>query len=171
MGSAPNATHAQPFSVAQSATVGALINALLNGLLGWAVVPETGMPLWGLTSVTTDLLAMSSGIAFGTALVVTPQLRGIGRRGAMTLPPLPPFLRDGFAKWPAHVLLRSVNLGALGVILFAPLPLAALAVLAPAGLSTDAFVAFKTAFAAVEGAVVTPIIALAGLSDVVDGRV
>jgi len=154
------------FSVVQSAVVGAVINALLNGGIGWAVAPASGMPLWGAVSVGGDLIATAFGIAFGTALVVTPLQRAVARQGAMTLPPLPDFLRLGFPRWPSSVLRRSLNLGVLGVLLFAPLPLVGLWLVAPTGLSAPAFVAFKAAFASVEGAVVTPIIAMAGLADV-----
>ncbi|MBM4364225.1 MAG: hypothetical protein FJ104_16215, partial [Deltaproteobacteria bacterium] len=56
---------------AEIAPGAAVVNALLNGAIGWAATRELPVvPTWGLPGVAADLLATAFGVTFGTALVV-----------------------------------------------------------------------------------------------------
>jgi hypothetical protein len=155
-------TQSKLYDWRSQAVGGAVVNALINGGLGLLLVgPDGRLPLWGLPSLSFDLAAMAFGIAFGTGLVVTLQLRTLEAKGRLQCPALPPPLAEGFAKWPDAVFHRAFNLGVLGVLIFAPLPLAVLAFGFPEGFDRMGLVVFKGLFGAFEGAVVTPIIGLA----------
>lgn len=141
---------------------GAVVNAAINGGIGYALLAGgKSLPLWGLPSVAFDLAAMAFGIAFGTGLIVTAQLRALENKGHLRPPVLSEAVREGFAKWPDAIMHRAINLGVLGVICFAPLPLLGLWLFAPDGLDQAGLTWFKGTFGAVEGAVVTPIIGAA----------
>jgi len=69
------------------------------------------------------------------------------------------------ARFPSGVLRRSVVLGTASVPVFAFPALAGLALTGLSGLERTTFVIVKTALAAVEGGIVTPLIVLGVLSD------
>src|SRR5262245_46729725 len=115
-----------PFSILQSALVGGVINALINGALGFALPADQRLPLWGVPSLSAAIVAMAFGIAFGTGIGVTPLTRRARRQGKLTPPPLAPRMERALEGWPAGVLRRSLLLGVIGVVLFAPPMLLAL---------------------------------------------
>ena len=141
-----------------------IANALINAPLGWFLLkPGAILPLWGIPCIAADVVAMSFGVAFGTALVVTPQVRKRYERGQLRMPALSPRLRAIYFNWPENLFHRSFNCGLLGVALFAPLPLLALWGSGSRRLRHAAFALFKGVFGFVEGAIVTPLIAAGAL--------
>lgn len=152
----------RPFSFWQFAIPAGIINTLINAPLGWALVPaDAVLPTWGLPGVAFDLLATAFGIAFGTVLVVSPQIRGQVRAGKLARPVMRQKWHDDLARWPRNALQRAINVGVLTVIVFTPLPLLALALLGTPGLDRPGLTLLKGAFAFVAGALVTPVIAAA----------
>lgn len=150
---------ARPFSWLGSAVGAAVVNAALNAPLALLLVKPGGrLPMWGLPGVAGDVVAMAFGIGFGTGLVVTPQTRLLWKRGRVRPPEVPAQLRAMFNTWPNHLLHRSLNLGFISLILFAPIPLLALWLLGIQGLDRSTLLVLKGGFAAIEGAFVTPII-------------
>ncbi len=162
------ATPATTYRIASAALAGGLINAAINGALGWAMVPAGAtLALWGLPGLALDVAAMCFGIAFGTGIGVTPILRSQAATGRVVAPPVSRFWRDGFANWPAGNLQRALNLGLLSTLVFAP-PGLLLLWLGLTGLGLDGLeeagtASFKAGFGLVHGAIVTPIIGLGAL--------
>lgn len=155
---------ARPFSLFEFTLGPGVVNALINAPLGWFLLkPGAILPLWGIPCIAADVVAMSFGVAFGTALVVTPQVRKQYERGQLLMPQLSPRLRAIYFKWPDNLFHRSFNCGVLGVALFAPLPLLALWASGSAGFDHATFALFKGVFGFVEGAIVTPLIAAGAL--------
>ncbi|MDH5671584.1 MAG: hypothetical protein OEZ06_05500 [Myxococcales bacterium] len=156
--------HAQPYGLIGAAAGGALINALINGGLAWLLFrPDQQLALWALPGTAFDVVAMCFGIAFGTGLVLTPQLRRQQRDGRVTAPALPPERLLPFSRWPAGVFHRAFNLGALSVLLFAPPTITLLWLAGLDAMGYAQLIAFKAAFGAVHGALVTPIIGVGAL--------
>ena len=152
------------FSWLHSAFVSGVINLVLNAPFGWAIVkPGTMIPLWGAPGIALDMLLMAFGLAFGTALVVTPQTRRQLSRGQLLPPPLSANLHALLSRWPRSTFQRGVNLGVLSVLIFVPLPLLALWLFGVDGVDRATFTTLKGAFSFVEGAFVTPVIAVAAM--------
>lgn len=152
----------RPFSWALTAVIPGIINVLINAPIGWFMVPAGArLGIWTLPGVGADLVATAFGVAFGTALVVTPQTRKQIDSGQMLAPPLAERWRNMFAGWPRSLLVRSINLGVWGVLIFAPLPLLALHLLDVQPLDRLGVTLLKGGFSFVEGALVTPVIAAA----------
>ena len=150
----------RPFSFLQIAIPAAIINTLINAPLGWALVPAgVVLPTWGLPGVALDVLATAFGIAVGTSLVVTPQIRRQVATGKLAPPVLSRYWQDQFAKWPRGAIMRALGVAGLTVLLSTPLPLAALALLGTPGLDRPELTLLKGVFAFVVGGLVTPMIA------------
>jgi hypothetical protein len=145
----------------------ALVNALLNGAIGWAIT--TGLaefPVWKLPGVAGDLVATAFGVSFGTCLAAKFTVRWDVARKKITTPVLSPALSSLLARMPERTLPRSLWLGIVSIPVFGVPAVAALFGLGIASLDRVPFVALKAAFSAVEAALVTPLIVLAVLSDV-----
>ena len=152
------------FSWFGSAFGSGVINLVLNAPLGWAIVkPGATIRVWGARSIALDMLLMAFGIAFGTTLVVTPQTRKQLSGGRLLPPPISPRLHDLLSRWLRSTFQRAVNLGVLSVLIFVPLPLFALWLFNIDGADRMLFTTLKGAFSFVEGALVTPIIAVAAM--------
>jgi len=161
----------QPFSVPRIALASGIINVLINVPLGFAIVASDGrLPTWGLPGVAADVVATAFGIGFGTALIGTGQFRKQVRAGKLAPPVLSAGLRDGLARWPAHLLHRAVNVGVLTVLAGAPLPLLGLLVLSVPSLDQTQLVWLKGSFSFVIGASITPLVAAAAAITVEDQR-
>lgn len=153
---------ARAFSFVEIALVSGVINTAINAPIGWLVVkPGATLPLWGVPSIALDFCVMAFAIAFGTALVVTPQTRWQVATGRLLPPALSPSLHAALARWPRSLFQRAVNLGVLGGLLFVPLPLFVLWVSDVPAADRVVFTLLKGSFSFVEGALVTPLIAAA----------
>jgi hypothetical protein len=145
----------------------AIINALLNGGLGWvATLGLAEFPVWKIPGVAGDLLATAYGVSFGTCIAAAVQARVDISRGRITPPTsLPERLAPIVAALPRRLLARAIALGVASTVALAPLILLGLFLAGQAALARGTFIAIKAAFSAVEGAVVTPVIVLAALLD------
>jgi hypothetical protein len=139
-----------------------VINLLINALIAWLLFRNaTHVPLWGQSSVAGDTVATSFLLPLITCLIVTPLARGRVRGGH--LPRLTPEAAPGWI--PRNTIARSVVIGIVCLVLFTPITLLALQMLGIVSMTPWHFVYFKGMFAAVEGALVTPFLALWAISD------
>jgi len=139
-----------------------VINLLINGVIAWLLFRNaTHVPLWGQSSIAGDTIATSFLLPLITSLIVTPIARGRVRGGHLAQ--LTPEAAPGWI--PRNTVLRSVAIGIVCLILFTPLTLLALQMLGVGTMTPWHFVYFKGMFAAVEGALVTPFLALWAISD------
>lgn len=145
----------------------AVINALINGGLGWAVtrgLPE--FPMWRVPGVAGDLLGTAFGVSFGTCIGAAIQARVDISRGRITPPAtVPERLSAIVAAMPRVLWARAFALGIASTIALGPFILAGLYWLGQPALARGTFITIKAAFSALEGAAVTPVIVLAALLD------
>jgi hypothetical protein len=143
----------------------AIVNAALNGAIAWAMMRRLALlPVWGVPGVVPDILVTAFGVTFGTCIFASLQVRWDVDRGRIS-----PALSDGVtrvvARFPAGTFRRAFLLGAVSVVVFCPLVLAALALSGKSGFDRSSFIALKAVFSAVQGAVVTPLIVMGVLAD------
>lgn len=155
----------------QSGVGAAIVNALLNGGIGWAITRGLAVfPVWRFPGIAPDLLATTFGVSFGTVLAMVVQVRIDVTRNKIAPFAPPAALAALLARFPRGILLRSIVLGVLSVPVFATPALAWLALSGADALSRSAFISLKAGLAAVEGGLVTPVIVLAALSDLATVR-
>ena len=119
----------------------AVVNAILNGAIGWAITRAAPrVPLWGPTSIAFDTAATMFGVAFGTVLATTSQVRN---RTPESPAPWQGFLARWSAALPGDAVLRSVLLGLLWT-LPAPLLIAGFVMGGISEVGAPAFIAYKT---------------------------
>jgi hypothetical protein len=155
------------YLVGQNCIGAAFANAAINWGLGWALTRGVAqLPMWGMKSVAGDLIGTAFGVTFGTSLVMALQVRWDLARGRIAPIALPASLATFVARFPDGALKRGAGLGALSVPLFALPVVAGLVAFGVTALYRQPFLALKAGFSAVEGAIVTPFIVLATLSEV-----
>lgn len=155
------------YFVAQSVLGAALVNAVINGAFGWGLVRErTELPLWafGAPCVIGDFIVMAFSISFGTCFMGTRQARKDLAAGKVDIPTLPATWLTLGDRLPVATFPRSVVLGLLSVPLFVPVVILALVGMGVGSMSPGGFIAVKTIFGAVQGALVTPLIVLVSLT-------
>ena len=144
----------------------AVFNFLLNAAIAWLIFRgHAEVPLWGQQSIAGDTIATSIILPFLTCVIATRLVRGHVRSGKVA--PLG-WRRDThpLLGWlPRGTLGRAAALGGLGLVVFAPPTLVALAALGVTDLDLGRFVVFKASFAAAEALVVTPLVALWGIAE------
>ncbi len=147
----------------------AIVNAIINGGLGWGLTHTfPSLPLWRIPGVVADIAGTAFGVTFGTCLGMALQIRRDMRRGKVgpvEASALSPGVAALVASFPAGILKRSIGLGIVSVVFALPV-VVALLVLGIGSLDRVPFVALKSSFAALQAAMVTPLIALAALGDV-----
>jgi hypothetical protein len=150
----------------QSGLGAAVVNAILNGFIGWAILAgQTEFRVWTLPGAAADLVATAFGVAFGTVLAAALGVPRDVKRGKITMPRLSPGFLELLGRLPPGVFKRSVWLGVVSVLVFAPPVLLLCALAGVHVFERGAFVAVKAGFAAAEAALITPIIVLAALLD------
>jgi hypothetical protein len=155
------------YLVGQNCIGAALANAAINWTLGWALTRNVAqLPMWGLTSVAGDLTGTAFGVTFGTSLFMAFQVRWDLARGKIAPIALSGSLETLIRRLPDRTLRRGLRLGALSVPVFALPVVACLVAFGVQALHRLPFLALKSCFSAIEGAVVTPFIVLATLSEV-----
>jgi hypothetical protein len=139
-----------------------VVNFLINAVIAWLLFRHaTHVPLWGQSSIAGDTIATSFLLPLITCLIVTPIARGRVRSGLLAQ-----LTSEIPGKWlPYNTVLRSVVIGIICLIAFTPLTLVLLGVLGVNRLTPWHFVYFKATFAAIEGGLVTPFLALWAISD------
>jgi hypothetical protein len=146
--------------------VTALINAVLNGLIAWATaagrsrIPLWSTPLLGGPSTVTDTVGTLFILPLTTTLILTAVVRLELRRGRLE----PLRCRGGLETLrlclPPNSLARGAALGALCLVVLAPLAVAVVLAADFGDISTRAFVVYKVIFGVVLGLLVTPLIAV-----------
>jgi hypothetical protein len=145
----------------------AIVNAVINGGLGWATTRSLpSLLLWRVPGVAADIVGTAFGVTFGTCLGMAFQIRRDLKSGKIGPVRVGPGVAVLLARFPYGTLRRSVGLGVLSVPLFALPMVLALVVLGVGALERTPFIVLKACFAALEAALVTPFIALAALGDV-----
>ncbi len=146
--------------------IAAIINFVLNGAITWLsvrnldVVPRWAVPLADRPSTIIDTVTIIFLLPLFTCLGLTTLARRDVRKGR--LPALGwthrshPFLK----RLPSATLRRGLLLGALSVVILAPLMVLAIFALEVEELTVRQFVLYKAVFAVALGAIVTPVIAL-----------
>jgi hypothetical protein len=135
-----------------------VVNLVINGVIAYLMFRgAASVPLWGQQSIAADTIGTTFFLPLITCLIVTPLARRqvrAGRIGALAGAPL------GLQWMPARTLWRGAVLGLLSALVVAPPSLGALALLGVGAQRFWGFVAFKAAFAAALGLVITPLVAL-----------
>jgi hypothetical protein len=138
-----------------------VINLLINGAIAWLLYRNaTHVPLWGQSSIAGDTIATSFLLPFITCLIVTPLARGRVRTGQVAQ------VIGESGRWlPRNAVWRGALVGILCLMALVPLTLSTLHLVGIAALTPWHFVYFKASFAAIEGVLVTPFLALWAISD------
>ncbi len=136
-------------------------NLLINGVIAWALYRHaTHVPLWGQSSIAGDTIATAFLLPAITCLIVTPMARGRVRSGRLAA------VTDTAWRWiPRNMLWRALLIGLIGLIVLTPPTLLVFGALGIGQVSPWQFVYFKATFAAIEGALVTPFLALWAISE------
>lgn len=145
----------------------AIFNFLLNAAIAWAMFRGAErVPLWGQQSIAADTIGTSFILPFLTCLIVTRITWGRVRAGHLAplawtreSHPALGWLPEGTAR-------RALVLGVAGLVALAPVTVGAFHAFDVPHLALQDFVIFKAGFAAVEAAVVTPLVALWALAGV-----
>lgn len=150
--------------------VSALLNAVLSAAIAWASstgarsIPLMSIPLLHGPSTLTDSLGTLFVLPFVTTLLVTAAVRRDQRLGRL------PVARSGpRTRWldrlPRRPLRRAAELGAGCLLVLGP-PFACLLIVVDfGGVTQSTFVAYKAIFGVGFGLVVTPVVALAAMTD------
>jgi hypothetical protein len=149
------------YFIGQSVVGAAIVNALLNGVIGWLAMWELPLlPLWGAPGIAIDTALTAFGVTLGTAFVVPIQAKKDLFAG--TVSPEEPSGRVGrlIHALPQDTLRRALLLGAACVAVFVPPALLGLSTFGVESMLPGPFILFKAGFSAVVAAAVTPLIAL-----------
>jgi hypothetical protein len=143
----------------------AAVNFALNAGIAWVTFRRAArVPFWGHLSIAGDTAATSLVLPFMTCLTVTLFVRRDVRAGRVPALGWTRSARRAVGWLPRRTLLRALVLGLLFGALLAPPTIAAVGVAHVAPLPLCPFVAFKAAFAAIEAALVSPLVALWALA-------
>lgn len=137
----------------------ALVNVAINGLVAWLIFRgNERVPLWGMTSIASDLLGTTFFLPLIFCLIATPLARRDVKRGR--IPPLERSRQEHwyFRRLPASARKRAVVLGAIATLLFAPATLVTFAALGVTSLPFWPFVAYKALFAGALAGIFGPLI-------------
>ena len=143
-----------------------VVNFGLNALIAWGMFrgAET-VPLWGQQSIMGDTIGTCVMLPLMTSLIVTRLARGQMRSGKMSALGWNRASHPVLAWLPRGTVKRGLVLGAVCAVAFAPLAYFALRSQAVERLGLGDFVLFKAGFAALAGALVTPVIALWAIAE------
>ena len=146
--------------------LGAGINFMLNGLIGWMLYRHLPrIRLSGEQSIVEDIVVTSFLLPVLVCLIATPLIRSEVRKARL---PAASWLRPGpsrTAHVPGNLLLRAVVLGVFSTLLVSPVTIWTLQTLGVPGLELWAFVVFKASFAAALAAIIAPLVAAWALQD------
>lgn len=144
-----------------------VVNFGINAAIAWGMFRGAeSVPLWGQQSIMGDTIGTCVMLPLMTSLIVTRVARGQLRAGKMA--PLG-WSRETHSvlRWlPRGTAIRGLVLGVLCAIAFAPLAYLYLRAHEVDGMAFGRFVMWKATFAAILGALVTPVIALWAIGEV-----
>ncbi|GEM_PF-5967254 len=145
----------------EQALAGVIINVAIAALLGWLFFRNVErVPIAGMGGAMVDTIVSAFMIAFATCLAVTRVARGDVRRGRIA--PL-----DGgalSAAMPQGVVARAIALGGACAAVVSLVLFAVWVRFGNRDVLLRHFIVFKLGFAALEGALITPLIAFAAIS-------
>lgn len=156
-------TQAHRKYLTSQAIVGAAVNLVLNGAIGWAAFRSLDrIPFSGSPSIAGDLAATAFLLPLLVCLIVTPLVRADTRKGKVA-----PAERQGLLSrsLPRSLVLRGMVLGLLAAVTMAPLTIGALQALGVREMGFWQFVSFKAVFGAALATIITPVVALRALMD------
>ncbi|HEY6560581.1 MAG TPA: hypothetical protein VI072_25030 [Polyangiaceae bacterium] len=154
------------YVIGQNGVGAAFVNALLNGFLGWLVVRGlSSFAMWQVPGVAGDLLGTAFGVSFGTAIGASFAVRKDFEKKKIGLPRISPALANLIARFPRGTWKRSLWLGFVSVPIFGVPVLVVLAASGTEAMTPSSFIIVKATLAAVQAALVTPLIVLGVLSD------
>ncbi len=141
-----------------------ILNLFLNAAIAWLLFRGMEVvPMWGQQSIGGDTIGTAFVLPFLSTLIASAIVRSQVRAGYVSAVALS--ARSALRRLPRSLTGRGAVLGLIGVVLTG-LPMAA--ALTAAGVVEMAFrefILFKALFAAILGALVTPVIARAALAD------
>jgi hypothetical protein len=149
--------------------IAAVVNAALNALIAWgSAANEDEIPLWAVPlvegpSLITDTVGTLFILPFLTTLIVTTVVWHELREGRIA--PLSKRTSGLLARIPKTRARRGAYFGAVTTLVLAPPGVLILVLRDPGDVSVGDFVLFKAIFGVVLGAIVTPPIALAAMTD------
>lgn len=144
--------------------VGAAVNLLLNGAIGWAAFRSLArIPFSGSPSISGDLVATAFLLPLLVCLIVTPLVRADARKGKIAAAERSHGLLSRFL--PSGLVLRGIVLGLVAAASIAPLTISALQALEVREMGFWQFVSLKAAFGGALAALITPVVALRALMD------
>jgi hypothetical protein len=136
-------------------------NLLINGMIAWLLFRHASeVPMWGQSSIAGDTIATSFLLPAITCVIVTPLARARVRSGRLGG-------AEG-AQWrwvPRNMIWRALLIGLISLLALTPLTLFVLNTLGAGSLAPWHFIAFKAMFAAIEGGLITPFLALWAISE------
>jgi hypothetical protein len=142
-----------------------VINFPLNAGIAWGLFrSKASVPLWGMSSIAADTIVTAFVLTIATAFLATRYVRAQVIAGK--LPPVPISEIRSSAWLQRSSFVRGTILAVAAVVLAAVPVIAAFAVAGPRELPFASFLWFKATFAAVLGAVVTPLVGWWALCDV-----
>lgn len=154
------------FLLLDNGAVPLVANLLINGTIAWLMFRRaSGVTLWGQGSIAGDTIATSFLLPAITCLIVTPIALARVRAGRLSP------AEAGWRWIPRNMIWRALLAGAVCLLALAPLALLILSACGVERLTPWQFIFFKAAFAAVEGGLVTPFIALWAISEIPTGFV
>jgi hypothetical protein len=149
--------------------IAAVINGGLSALIAWgSAANEDEIPLWAAPfvegpSLAIDTIATFFILPFLTTLIITTAVWHEIRKGELA--PLSRRTAGLLSRLPRTRLRRGAYFGAICMLALAPPAVLVLALRDPGDVSVGDFVLFKAIFGVVLGAIVTPPIALAAMTD------
>ena len=143
-----------------------IVNLLLNAGIAWLLFRGMEVvPLWGQQSIAGDTIGTAFVLPFLSTLIASAVVRSQVRSGYVSAVALS--ARSALGRLPRSLAGRGAVLGLIGVVLTGLPTAAALDAVGVAQMAFGDFITFKAMFAAVLGALVTPVIARAALADAV----
>jgi hypothetical protein len=143
--------------------VGAAVNLVLNGAIGWAAFRSLDrVPFSGSRSISGDLVGTAFLLPLLLCLIVTPLVRAEVRKGKIARAEP----SESISRFlPRGLVLRGIVLGLLAAVTIAPVTIWGLQALGIREMGFWQFVGFKAAFGAASAALITPVVALRALMD------
>jgi len=157
--------------IVNALAVTAVINALVNAVIAWATstgertIPLASIPLLQRPSTLTDTLGTLFVLPFLTTLLVTTAVRRDQRLSRLGPLRLEPGCARTLVRFPPSQLWRATIAGAGCLALLGPPCAVVLVMTGFAGITQATFVLYKAAFGVALGMLVTPVIALAAMTD------
>jgi len=146
-----------------------VVNLLLNAAIAWLLFRGmTAVPMWGQQSIGGDTIGTAFVLPFLSTLIASAVVRSQVRAGYVPAAALS--ARSVLRRLPQGLVRRGAVLGLIGIVATGLPTAAALEAAGTVEMGFRDFIVFKAVFAAVLGALVTPVIARAALADASAGR-